>query len=375
MNNSAPFTTLTQAAASYDAWLKSSALPLWWTIGADHERGGFLEALSVTGEPRPAPRRGRVQGRQVFTYALAGELGWEGPWLEAAWHGEDYALTHFRRHDGLFRMLVGVEGEILDDTAMLYDQAFALLGMATLHRADPGKVDFISEATRTRRGLQAMRHPAGGFRENVVQPFQANAHMHLLEAALAWSEAGEASWDPLADEIVAMAATVFIDPQGGFLREFFDETWKPAAGDDGRLVEPGHQFEWAWLLERWGRQRGDGKARVAARKLFQIGRKGVDPVRGVAVNELWDDFSIRDANARLWPQTEYLKAALILGEEDDALVAANGLWKYLQTPAQGVWFDKMRPDGAFVDEPAPASSFYHIICAIAELSRHQAARS
>jgi len=114
---------------------------------------------------------------------------------------------------------------------------------------------------------------------------------------------------------------------------------------------------------------------VAARKLFQIGRKGVDPVRGVAINELWDDFSIRDANARLWPQTEYLKAALILGEEDDALVAANGLWKYLQTPAKGVWFDKMRPDGTFVDEPAPASSFYHIICAIAELSRFQAARS
>ena len=53
-------------------------------------------------------------------------------------------------------------------------------------------------------------------------------------------------------------------------------------------------------------------------------------------------------------------AALILGEEDDALVAANGLWIYLQTPAAGVSFDELRPDGTFLDEPAPASSFCHI---------------
>lgn len=365
----ATFNTLPEASAAYEAWLKDAALPLWWSVGADHERGGFLEALSVNGEPRPAPRRGRVQGRQVFTYCMAGQLGWTGPWLEAAWHGQDYALAHFRRDDGLFRMLVGIDGEVLDDTAMLYDQAFALLGMASLHRAEPGRLDLVAEAARTRQGLQAMRHPAGGFRENVVHPFQANAHMHILEAALAWSEAGQSSWDALADEIVGMAAGIFIDTDGGFLREFFDQDWRPAPGDDGRLVEPGHQFEWAWLLERWGRQRGDGKARVAARRLFEIGRKGVDPARSVAINELWDDFSVRDASARLWPQTEYLKTALILQQEDDALAAANGLWKYLQTPVQGVWFDKMRPDGTFVDEPAPASSFYHLICACQELFR------
>ncbi len=369
------FASLAEANDAYQHWLRVSALPLWWAVGADHERGGFIEALSVEGDPRPAPRRGRVQGRQVFTYGAAGELGWQGPWRQAAWHGLNYALERFQRPDGLFRTLLSADGKVLDDSAAVYDQAFALLGMATLHRLDPGKMDLVAAANHLRDGLKSLRHTGGGFKETSDHPFQSNCHMHILEAALAWSEAGEASWDPLADEIVGAAMTVFIDREGGFLREFFDADWKPAPGDDGRLVEPGHQFEWAWLLERWGRQRGDGKARVAARKLFQIGRKGVDPVRGVAVNGLWDDFSIRDANARLWPQTEYLKAALILGEEDDALVAANSLWSYLQTPAVGVWFDKMRPDGTFVDEPAPASSFYHIICAIAELSRYQSARS
>ena len=50
-----------------------------------------------------------------------------------------------------------------------------------------------------------------------------------------------------------------------------------------------------------------------------------------------------------------------------AAAAARGLLKYLDTPLRGLWRDKMNVDGTFVEEPAPASSFYHIVCAIAEL--------
>jgi mannose-6-phosphate isomerase len=93
----------------------------------------------------------------------------------------------------------------------------------------------------------------------------------------------------------------------------------------------------------------------------------VDPARGVAVNILWDDLTVRDPVARLWPQTEYLKAALRLGDEAAAVHAATALARYLDTPARGAWRDKLRPDGSFVDEPAPASSFYHILVAVLEL--------
>ena len=78
--------------------------------------------------------------------------------------------------------------------------------------------------------------------------------------------------------------------KGGFLREFFDADWRPAAGEDGRLVEPGHQFEWAWLLARWGRsaRRGPG-AWMRRCGCIDIGVRGVDRRRGVAVDELNDD--------------------------------------------------------------------------------------
>jgi mannose-6-phosphate isomerase len=226
---------------------------------------------------------------------------------------------------------------------------------------------------QTLNGLQALRHPQGGFREFGEHPFQSNAHMHLLEAALAWEDAGGGGvWAELADEVAALALSRFIDAQGGFLREFFDAGWAVAAGDDGRWVEPGHQFEWAWLLEAWGRRRGQAGARAAARRLFETGRKGVDPRRGVAVDVLWDDLTPRAEGARLWPQTERLKSALILGDEGEALLAARTLTRYLDTPAPGVWRDKMTTDGSFVAEPAPASSFYHIASAVLELRRWRA---
>ena len=121
---------------------------------------------------------------------------------------------------------------------------------------------------------------------------------------------------------------------------------------------------WAWLLDRWGARRGDPRGHEAARKLFAAGRLGFDAARKVAINALWDDMTVAEADARLWPQTEYLKAALRLGQDADALLAAQGLVAYLDKPAPGAWRDVLRPDGSFVDQPAPATSFYHLAGAI-----------
>jgi mannose/cellobiose epimerase-like protein (N-acyl-D-glucosamine 2-epimerase family) len=47
--------------------------------------------------------------------------------------------------------------------------------------------------------------------------------------------------------------------------------------------------------------------------------------------------------------------------EAEVISAAQSLWRYLDVPVTGLWHDKMLPDGTFVTEAAPASSFYHII--------------
>jgi mannose-1-phosphate guanylyltransferase/mannose-6-phosphate isomerase len=179
----------------------------------------------------------------------------------------------------------------------------------------------------------------------------------------------DSRWDEVADQIARLALDRFIDADGGFLREFFDGDWNPAPGGDGRLVEPGHQFEWSWLLSRHALARGDDGGMAAARRLYERGLRGVDPLRGVAIDELDDLLKVRSARARLWSQTEWLRAALAMaslseGAEreqrlEEAGTAMRGLALYLRP--NGTWFDKLEPSGTFVDEPAPASSLYHIM--------------
>ena len=50
-----------------------------------------------------------------------------------------------------------------------------------------------------------------------------------------------------------------------------------------------------------------------------------------------------------------------------AATAAATFLPFLNTPITGLWFDVQRPDGAPVDAPAPASTFYHLVGAIGAL--------
>jgi len=377
--------SLTDLTGQFADWLALHALPTWAAAGQT-QGGVFREALTLDGQPVIRPRRGRVQTRQAYVYAQAGLLGWQGPWREAASRGLDVLRRDFARPDGLCRTLVSEDGAPLDETVMVYDQAFALLALATAKRAGLTDPSHEAWAVAIREGLLARPSPHGGVPESGDQPYQANAHMHLLEACLAWESAGgDAGWARLSDQIVDLALTHFIDAEGGFLREFFTADWSPAPGTDGRLVEPGHQFEWVWLLTLYGRARRSPAALDAARRLYDVGLTGVSATSGLVMDALEEDGSVRRSGSRLWPQTEWLKAALILAKDDEAgfearetrlreaRQALGGLFRYL-TP-EGLWrdqYDGASADKGFVDEPAPASSLYHIMVAFLQLTLSQA---
>jgi mannose-6-phosphate isomerase len=372
-------------ASEFDSWLKVDALPLWWRAGADRERGGFVETIAQDGTPTEDVRRGRVQPRQVYCYALAGRLGWQGPWQVALEHGLQYFEEKYWLESGYYANTVEASGVLLDDSFDLYNQAFALFGFAQASHAVPAlRPSLEARSLKLLEMLKArFKHPVAGFENDLERslPLKSNPHMHLFEAALCWEEfsAGEANpWTALADEIAALCMGSFIDSKTGALREFFGEDWAPLAGTPGRIVEPGHQFEWAWLLTRWGQRRSHAQALIKAERLFEIGLTyGICPTRRVAVMSLLDDFTIHDQTARLWPQTEWLKSSLRLAsvsgpiKRDYYLAAAEAacaaMQLFLEVPTKGLWRDKMHFDGSFVSEPAPASSFYHIACAIDEL--------
>jgi mannose/cellobiose epimerase-like protein (N-acyl-D-glucosamine 2-epimerase family) len=344
-------------------WLHSQALPLWQALGVDHQNGGFRDALDAQARAPSAIRRARVQGRQAYVFARAGARGWPGPWEQTVEAGLAHFESRFRRPDGQFRTLVDASGAVLDDEAFLYDQTFALLAWSALGRR--------TEAVGLLDALEPRRTALGGFRETGAESHLANPLMHLFEAVLAWVEAGGGlRWQAEAEKLGRLALSHLIDADGGFLREVFDADWRPAANPLGAQIEPGHQFEWAYLLSRWSKLSGPAEAVAMGRRLYEAGLKGIDPVRGVAVNALSADLKISEPQARLWPQTEWLRAALEFDRPDDALRAAKTLSAYLDTPVKGLWRDKLNADGSWVDEPAPASSLYHITGAIDALAAY-----
>lgn len=361
----APFTR-------FGDWMRTAALPLWATLGA-REDGAFVETLTLQGRAEPGPRRARVQTRQIFVYARAGALGWDGPWRRKVEAGLERLWLDYTKADGTVRNTVTHDGAPLDDSAPLYEQAFALLALSQTHAMGIQTERCERHARQLLDRLMQTRHPDGGWAEIGDHPYQANANMHLFEAAQAWEARGtDPRWAEVADAVAALALDRFIDAEHGFLREFFDAGWRPAAGDDGRLVEPGHQFEWSWLLSRHAERRGDERAAAAARRLYAVGLEGIDPLRKVAVDELDQNLAVRSARARLWPQTEWLRAALAMaagsaGETRErhltqAARAMQGLEGYLLD--NGVWRDKCLTVGGYVEEAAPASSLYHIMGAL-----------
>lgn len=370
---------LADAATRLRTWLWDKALPLWWCFGADHERGGFREKLAQDLSAPAADRRARVQARQVHVYASAGAMGWPGPWRQAIDQGLDYLEKHYRRADGLYRSVVGEDGAPVDNAAVLYDQAFVLLALASAAAADPPRAPSLSE--RGRELAAAIRrtfaHGEGGFRATEGEGvFLANPLMHLFEAAQAWEGLdGKGFGAVLARELAELFLDRLYDPERGQIREVFDALWRPAPGPDGRVLEPGHHFEWAWLMERWGARHGHGGARAAARTLYRSGGRGVDPATGLVYDSLLDDFSVRQATSRLWPQTERLRAALLLAATDaspaprleDAMGAARATEAYLDTPIAGLWRDVADRFSQSASDPALASSFYHLVGGITAL--------
>jgi mannose/cellobiose epimerase-like protein (N-acyl-D-glucosamine 2-epimerase family) len=375
MPHSAAFSEFTLDVEKLRHWLFDAALPLWWRLGADHSLGGYHERLDFSGKPVILPRRSRVAARQAFSYSEAGRLGWDGPWRAAGQHALDFLRERFVQADGTVINSVDQQGNVLDPGFDLYNQAFALLAYASGYTAiDPnGGWQALAHAligTLTRD----FAHPSGGFREDRAGrlPLRANPHMHLLESALVWWAIDRHTvWRDMADEIVALCLRRFIETDAGIQREFFENDWTLARGAASEVVEPGHQYEWAYLLARWADLTGRERPNAIGALISFADAHGIDPTRRVAVNGIGIDGSFRDPVARLWPQTERIKAYLI----DDRSCyggrlreAIDNLYRYLDAPLAGLWYENLAADGRFVVEASPATSLYHITVAIAQLS-------
>ncbi len=349
----------------------------------DPATGLFLYHLDHEGRPAENPeRRLRVQARQIWAFSRAAALG-AGPWaLEAARSGFDRLLGRFRdpRHGG-FWLMTTPGGEPLERSKELYEHAFVLLAAAAFSGAsgDPRARQTAEEVWGLVEGRLA--DPAcGGFFDGADEAWRPrregrrqNPHMHLFEAVLAWAEVEPGGpWLARADALRGLFERFFFDPSTGILGEHFTAEWRLAPPPAGDVVEPGHHFEWVFLLCEHDRLRGGEPWCAEAERLFQWAfRNGLDP-RGGVYDELRRDGSPARATKRVWPQTEYLRALVArhraLGDERALSLARaqlDFLFERYVLPSHGGLMEQLDEHGRIATALMHATTVYHVLGAFA----------
>jgi mannose-6-phosphate isomerase len=354
------------------------SLPLWEREGWDSSRGGFVERLDSAGNAdRLAPRRVRVQARQTYSYALAAQLGWYPQGREIAMKGLEYLLAKAKSPDGRpgFVHLLDHDGRVLNPLRDTYDHAFILLALTTVYELS-GEVRIREEMDSLAAFLDSeLRSPHGGFIEGIpaTLPRRQNPQMHLFEAMIAAFDAThDQVYQQRAGDLFGLFVASLYDARRQALGEYFEEDWSRI---EPLVVEPGHQAEWVWLLKGFERITGCPTGRYRAQLLASALRFG-DEATGCLIDEGDVEGKVRKSTRRLWPQTEIAKAWIAQAEagepgaEEQALDALVRLHRhYLSHPAAGGWYDQFDRDGRSLVDAIPASSFYHVICAIAEAER------
>jgi N-acylglucosamine 2-epimerase/mannose-6-phosphate isomerase len=365
-------------------WTFEKALPFWTENAADRRYGGFVEEFTIDGKDAGlAEKRTRVACRQIYAFSHASMLGaGDGAHLIAA--GVDYLATKaWQGADKGFARRLARDGAVSDPTADLYDNAFALFAFAWAYRATR-ESSYLRWAHKTLDFIEKKMAQGEGFAHWLPMTGHRlqNPHMHLLEAALAAYEAsGEARFGELAFSLAALFSRRFFDAKTGTLGEYFEGDWRRADGDKGRIVEPGHQFEWTWILDNCGRLLGlDLAADMRALAGFAE-RNGVDPKSRAVYMAVAGDGEVLDGSSRVWANAERLKAAVALHERErrdpaDVFNESAGLLldRYFAPTAshpipEGTWIDAFDPEGRPLSKTIPASSLYHVLLAFAEVMR------
>jgi mannose/cellobiose epimerase-like protein (N-acyl-D-glucosamine 2-epimerase family) len=350
-------------------------LPLWCTEGWDDAAGGFVDRLDPNGRAdRLAPRRVFVQARQIYCYAKAAQMGWYGEGREVALKGLDHLLTKAKAPDGRpgFVHRLTADGGVLDARRDTYDHAFVLLALATVYGLDRD-AQVRTEIDALLAYLDAhLRSPNGGFLEGAPAslPRRQNPQMHLFEAMIAVFDAThDLAFQQRAGEFFALFLANLYDKQTRVLGEYFEDDWSRISPVS---VEPGHLAEWVWLLKGFERITGCPTGRYRD-ELLASALRYRDEATGCLADEGNVEGLIRRHSRRLWPQSEMAKAWIAQAEAGEAGAAEQARAAlarlerhYLSHPVAGGWYDQFDRDGKSLVATIPASSFYHVLCAVTE---------
>ncbi len=378
-----PSDQLKSTARSLRDWATRQALPFWSTSGFDSEHDRFEERVSLAGKRVPGvPIRLMTQARQIYSFGLAGRRGWHRDASGIVERAYGSMVRDFHRRDGNDGWIFSIhrDGAIADAKRDLYAHAFVLLAIAS-YVAATGRREALALADATLSFVDGhLRAAEGGGYVDSVPPGddlrRQNPHMHMFEALLSlWSSSADRRYLDRAAEIFDLFTRHFFRREVGALGEYFNARLEPAVGVAGNIVEPGHHYEWIWLLRWFERDSGQPVQFYVDALYAHANSHGYDAA-GLIVDEVLLDGSVRAPSHRAWPMTEAIKANLAeaaLGRTDaeSKAITLVGLLRdrFLTREPAGGWIDRLDEHGRCATDFMPASTLYHLLCALGELDQ------
>ncbi len=368
---------LLKVARRCKAYLSNVAFPFWNAHGFINAEHGFVESFDLkTGKPNlDHDRRLRVQARQIWVFAKASGLNLGQNSLQLAKDAWNVVQTQYRHADGGYIFSVDKDGKPVGKERNFYEQSFVLLALSALYGATNDK-KYLDEAEKLYAWLNENMKADDGFWtqfDDKTLPREQNPHMHLFEALIALFEVSkQRHWLMRASEIYGMFHNFFFDAENRLLREFFSLGFSGYDLEKGDIIEPGHNYEWTWLLHHFGQMTGFSSEYQD--ELYAFALDGTTE-EGFGLDQCSPDGDILSHTSRLWVQTEALKAHIAQYERHrdveqvEAIVTTvNNIFDYYLR-LDGLWGDRLDRNLNEMSKVCPASTFYHLFLAMLELMR------
>ena len=350
--------------------------------GWDDEYGGLFEVLKSNGESKAIPfRRVMVHARQLFVFSRWAKLTGNNKFSAKADKIFEFMITAFWdfENGGWFSKL-NLDGSVQNQTKDLYAHAFVLFGLANYKNSLDRKTahDWIDktltiiERQFSRKDGSFCQDLSGDFVDLSPQIRSQNPHMHLLEAALYLLENDKQNsrYLTLVNRLLNLFESKILDSENKLIREYLDQSFKPKLVNSF-IIEPGHHYEWAWLLNWSDKIHKSKKYDTLTKTLFDTGwRLGWDFNNG----GVYDEFDCENkqvflSTKRLWPLLELIKVLSVLpsNSHGDDLTSALiiVLERYIQP--NGTWVERFDQNWCAVDTTMPTSSIYHMAMTISVL--------
>lgn len=353
--------------------------PKWYGAFSDNDLGGFYERLNRNFKPLLIGQRRLVtQCRQLAIYS---HVAAEENLSQYKNLKQQFEFIVEKYHDpktGLWWFSIDDQGQVKDRYCDLYALTFVIFSFSFYYRAT-GDERARELAAKTLAVINSKFRLSAGLAEavdDVGQPLakirRQNPHMHLLEACLfAFDTFGDAGYLTMADEMVSLFYMFFYR---GSLHEFFTDELNPHPVE-GHKLEPGHYFEWVWLLKKHAIAKNDSKRHdaVALKLLDWANHHGWDETHGGIYDVVAADGAVLADTKRIWPFCEALKANTLMinaspdrQEIKDRISDMVDVFMSKYMDERGFWTESLNRDLSSATDFMPGTTPYHVYFGIME---------